>query len=95
MRKRRSEDDRANEIVKYVNLDELGWIDDVYLRGIESLYTWKILVPERLRSGSYSDTLPDTLGDTLPDTLADTRGDTYKGVTWAGCSPTLLALAWL
>ena len=53
-------------------MDELDAIDDVYLRGIESLYTWKTLVPERLRSVSYSDTLPDTLGDTLPDTLADT-----------------------
>ena len=57
-------------------MDELGCIDDVYLRGIKSLYTWKILVPERLRSGSYSDTLPDTLGDTLPDTLGDTLPDT-------------------
>jgi hypothetical protein len=53
-------------------------IDNDYLRGIESLYTWKILVPERLRSGSYSDTLPDTLGDTLPDTLADTLADTIR-----------------
>ena len=51
-------------------------VDDVYLRGIESLYTWKILVPERLRSGLYSDALLDTLGNTLPDTLADTRGNT-------------------
>ena len=49
---------------------------NVYLRGIESLYTWKTLVPERLRSVSYSDTLPDTLGDTLPDTLGDTLPDT-------------------
>ena len=57
-------------------MDELDAIDDVYLRGIESLYTWKTLVPERLRSGSYSDTLPDTLGDTLPDTLGDTLPDT-------------------
>jgi hypothetical protein len=55
---------------------ELDMIDDDYLRGIESLYTWKTLVPEPLRSGSYSDTLPDTLGDTLPDTLADTLADT-------------------
>jgi len=51
-------------------------IDDVYLRGIKSLYTWKTLVLECLRSGSYSDTLPDTLGDTLPDILADTLADT-------------------
>ena len=57
-------------------MDELYAIDDVYLRGIESLYTWKTLVPERPRSVSYSDTLPDTLGDTLPDTLADTLADT-------------------
>ena len=61
-------------------MDELDSIDDVYLRGIESLYTWKTLIPERLHSGSYSntlpDTLPDTLGDTLPDTLADTLADT-------------------
>jgi hypothetical protein len=57
-------------------VDELDAIDDVYLRGIESLYTWKTLVPERLRSVSYSDTLPDTLGDTLPDTLGDTLPDT-------------------
>jgi hypothetical protein len=59
-------------------VDELDVIDNDYLRGIESLYTWKILVPERLRSGSYSDTLPDTLGDTLPDTLADTLADTIR-----------------
>ncbi len=64
-------------------MGELDTIDNVYLRGIESLYTWKTLVPERLRSGSYpdtlGDTLPDTLGDTLPDTLGelpDTLGDT-------------------
>jgi len=57
-------------------VDELDAIDDVYLRGIESLYTWKTLVPERPRSVSYSDTLPDTLGDTLPDTLADTLANT-------------------
>ena len=57
-------------------MDELDAIDDVYLRGIKTLYTWKILVPERLRSGPYSDTLPDTLGDTLPDTLGDTLPDT-------------------
>jgi len=54
-------------------VDEL---DDVYLRGIESLYTWKTLVPERPRSVSYSDTLPNTLGDTLPDTLGDMLPDT-------------------
>ena len=59
-----------------MKVDELGVIDDVYLWGIESLYTWKTLVPERLRSVLYSDTLPDTLGDTLPDTLADTLPDT-------------------
>ena len=57
-------------------MDELNAIDDVYLRGIESLYTWKTLVPERLRSVSNSDTLPDTLGDTLPDTLGDTLPNT-------------------
>ena len=57
-------------------MDELDVIDDVYLWGIESLYTWKTLVPERLRSVSYSDTLPDTLGDTLPDALADMLPDT-------------------
>jgi len=56
-------------------VDELDIIDDVYLRGIESLYTWKILVPERLRSGSYSDTLPNTLGNTLPNTLANILAD--------------------
>ena len=56
-------------------VDELCCIDDVYLRGIESLYTWKILVPERLRSDLYSDTLPNTLGNTLPDTLGDTLPD--------------------
>ena len=43
--------------MKQVKVDELDVIDDNYLRGIESLYTWKILVPERLRSGSYSYTL--------------------------------------
>jgi hypothetical protein len=57
-------------------VDELDAIDNDYLRGIESLYTWKILVPERLHSGSYSHTLPNTLGDTLPDTLGDTLPDT-------------------
>ena len=62
--------------MKQVKVDELDVIDDVYLWGIESLYTWKTLVPERLRSVSYSDTLPDTLGDTLPDALADTLPDT-------------------
>ena len=46
--------------VKQVKVDELDMIDDDYLRGIKSLYTWKILVPERLRSGSYSYTLPYT-----------------------------------
>jgi len=65
-------------------VDELDTIDDVYLRGIESLYTWKTLVPERLRSVSYSDTLPDTLGDTLPDILGDTLpntlGDTLPNI---------------
>ena len=43
--------------MKQVNVDELDVIDDDYLRGIESLYTWKILVPERLGSGLYSHTL--------------------------------------
>ena len=57
-------------------MDELNAIDDVYLRGIESLYTWKTLVPERLRSVSYSNTLPDILGDTLPNTLGDTLPNT-------------------
>jgi len=56
-------------------VDKLNAIDDVYLRGIESLYTWKTLVLERLRSVSYFDTLPDILGDTLPDTLGDTLPD--------------------
>ena len=62
--------------MKQVKVDELDVIDNDYLRGVESLYTWKILVPERLRSVSYSHTLPDALGDTLPDTLADTLADT-------------------
>jgi len=57
-------------------VDELDTINDFYLRGIESLYTWKILVPERLRSGSYSNTLPNTLGNTLPNTLGNTLPDT-------------------
>jgi hypothetical protein len=55
-----------------------------YLWVIEPLYTWKTLVLKRLRSGSYSytlpntlgNTLPNTLGNTLPDTLADTLADT-------------------
>jgi len=51
-------------------------IDYIYLRGTKSLYTWKILVPERLRSGSYSNTLPNILGNTLPDTLGDTLANT-------------------
>ena len=59
-----------------MNVDELDVIDNVYLWGIESLYTWKTLVPERVRSVSYSNTLPNTLGDTLPDTLADTLPNT-------------------
>ena len=84
------EDDRVNDIakqvkqvirwsgeqVKQVNVDELDVIDYVYLWGIESLYTWKTLVPERLRSILYSNTLPNTLADTLPDTLANTLPDT-------------------
>ena len=57
-------------------MDELNAIDNVYLRRIESLYTWKTLVPERLRSVSYSDTLPNILGNTLPDTLGNTLPDT-------------------
>ena len=61
-------------------MDKLNTIDDFYLQGIESLYTWKILVPERLRSGSYSDTLPDTLGDTLPDILGNTLPDTLADI---------------
>ena len=48
--------------VKQVKVYELDVIDDDYLRGIESLYTWKILVPECLRSGSYYYTLPGILG---------------------------------
>ena len=48
--------------VKQVKVDELDVIDDDYLWGIESLYTWKILVPERLYSGSYPYTLPSILG---------------------------------
>jgi len=57
-------------------VDKLDTINNVYLRGIESLYTWKTLVPERLRSVSYSNTLPNTLGDTLPNTLGNTLPDT-------------------
>jgi hypothetical protein len=57
-------------------VDKLDIIDDDYLWGIESLYTWKTLVPERLRSGSYSNTLPNTLGNTLPDTLGNTLPNT-------------------
>ena len=56
-------------------MDKLNIISNIYLRGIESLYTWKTLVPERLRSVSYSNTLPNTLGDILPDTLGDTLPD--------------------
>jgi len=40
-------------------VDKLNAIDNVYLRGIKSLYTWKTLVPERLRSVLYSNTLPN------------------------------------
>ena len=57
-------------------MDKLNTIDNIYLQGIESLYTWKILVPERLRFGSYSNTLPNTLGDTLPNTLGNTLPNT-------------------
>ena len=74
---RRRHGERDSEVSK---LDELGCINNVYLWGTESLYTWKILVPERLRSGSYSDTLPDTLSDTLPDTLSDTLPDTLVDI---------------
>jgi len=56
-------------------VDKLDAINDVYLRGIESLYTWKTLVPERPRSVLYSDMLPNTLGDTLPDILGDILPD--------------------
>ena len=50
-------------------MDELNLINNVYLRGIKSLYTWKTLVLERLRLGLYSDTLPNTLPNTLGNTL--------------------------
>ena len=55
-------------------------IDDVYLRGIEFLYTWKTPVPERLRSVLYSDTLPNILGDTLPDILGNTLPNTLANI---------------
>ena len=55
-------------------------INNVYLRGIESLYTWKILVPERLRSGLYSNTLPNTLGDMLPNILGNTLPNTLADI---------------
>jgi hypothetical protein len=48
--------ERDGEVSKVDELDELDAMDDVYLRGIKTLYTWKTLVPECLRSGSYSDT---------------------------------------
>jgi hypothetical protein len=51
-------------------------LDDVYLWGIESLYTWKILVPESYCSDLYSNMLPDMLPNILPNTLADTLVDT-------------------
>jgi len=51
-------------------------IDDIYLRGTKSLYTWKILVPERLHSGLYFNTLPNTLGNTLPNILGNTLANT-------------------
>jgi hypothetical protein len=65
-------------------VDKLNVIDNDYLRGIEPLYTWKTLVPERLCSGLYSNmlpntldnTLPNTLGNTLPNILADTLANT-------------------
>jgi len=50
-------------------------IDAFYLRGIESLYTWKILIPERSRSGSYSDILFDTSSNTQPDALSNIPSD--------------------
>ena len=65
-------------------MDELNIIYNIYLRGIESLYTWKTLVPERLRFVSYFNTLPNILGDTLPNilgnTLPDTLGDTLPNI---------------
>ena len=51
--------DRVNDVVKQVKqvkVDKLDAIDNDYLRGIKPLYTWKTLVPECIRSGSYSNT---------------------------------------
>ena len=45
--------------------------NDVYLREIKSLYTWKILIPECLYSSLYSNTLVDILVDTLVDILVN------------------------
>ena len=61
-------------------MDKLNIIDNVYLQGIEFLYIQKILVLEYLRSGSYSNTLPDILGNTLPDILVDTLVDTLVDI---------------
>ena len=63
-------------------MDELDAIDNVYLRGIESLYTWKTLVPERLRSVSYSDTLPDTVNVVSGGLEDDRVNEIVKQVKW-------------
>jgi len=42
-------------------VDELNAINDVYLWEIESLYTWKTLVPERLRSVLYLSTMSSNI----------------------------------
>ena len=52
-------------------MGELDIINNVYLREIESLYTWKILILECPRSGLYFDTLVNTLVDILVNTLVD------------------------
>jgi len=59
---------------------ELDIINNVYLRGIEPLYTWKTLVLECLRSSSYSNTLPNTLGNTLPNILANTLANILANI---------------
>jgi hypothetical protein len=49
--------ERDSEAGEVGEVGELYIIDNVYLQGIESLYTWKTLVPESLRSGLYYDKL--------------------------------------
>ena len=69
-----------NKVVNQVNWMNCIALDDVYLRGTESLYTWKILVPESYCSDLYSNILPNMLFNILPNILADILIDTLVNI---------------